>query len=49
MQIISKDGIVKCRAAVHYTKEIVQNMKAAGYEVKEIRKPPVSGSDTRKQ
>ena len=36
MQIISKNGVVKCRTAVHYAPEIVQQMKRAGYKVKEV-------------
>ena len=46
MQIISKDGKVKCVAHSHYPPEIIRQMKAAGYEV--VVKRPVSGSDTKK-
>lgn len=37
MQIISKDGKVIARVMDHYPPEIVKQMKAAGYKVKEVQ------------
>ena len=35
-QIISKDGQVVCTTTVPYPKEVIRQMKNAGYKVKEI-------------
>lgn len=34
-QIVSRDGKVLCTTTVAYTKEIIKQMKQAGYKVKE--------------
>lgn len=36
--IISKDGRVMCVTVVPYPPEIVKEMKAAGYKIKEVKK-----------
>lgn len=36
MQIITRGGKVMCRASIHYSEDIVKQMKKAGYKVKEV-------------